>query len=194
MHRFLLILFISVTIVFFACAAERDEPAPSGEPSGEITTTEEPAMTPADTVNGSVTSPAGVNVPGVETGEAVRGMTTDGASSTFVDNRFLYDLVSAIIMNDMEVVEGFSTDEFFEDIDKTIAEIGLRDYLKGEDYTALWAKVDKASTLSLNVLSDGMMIGIWDLVGQESGLKDFSVQFEIKMSAEGYKVISYIVL
>lgn len=193
MHRFFLIIFISVTVVFFACAAERDEPAPSGEPSGETATTEEPAMTPADSVTGFVTTPAGVNVPGVEIGEAVRSMTPDGASTTFVDDSLLSDFTRAIIMNDMEYLEKFSTAEFFKDIDKAIAEIGLRDFLEDEDYDALWEKVNKASTLSLTAISSGMMIGIWNLNGQESGLKDFSVQFEMNSSEDGYKVISYMV-
>ena len=108
MHRFLLVFLISVTVVFFACAAEREEPAPTEEPSVETTITEEPALTPADTVTGSVTTPAGVNVPGVVTGEAVGAMTPDGASTTFVDNRFLSDYIRAIIMNDMEYLEKFS--------------------------------------------------------------------------------------
>ena len=193
MHRFLLVFLISVTVVFFACAAERDKPAPSEEPSGETITAEEPALTPADTVTGSVTTPAGVNVPGVEIGEAVGAMTPDGASTTFVNDRFLSDYIRAIIMNDMEYLERFSSAEFFKDIDKAIAEIGLRDFLEDEDHDALWEKVESSSSLSLTALSGDMVIGLWNLNGQGNGLKDFTVQFEMNLSEDGYKVISYMV-
>jgi len=193
MHRFLLSIFVLLTIMFIACAAERDKPAPTKEPSGEATVAEEPTVTPADGITGVVTSPVGVNVPGVEIGEAVGAMTPDGAATTFVDDRFLSDFVKAIITNDMELLEKFSTPEFFGDIDKTIAEIGLRDYLEDEDYDALWEKVGSSSTLSLTALPGEMVIGLWNLMGQESGLKDLTVQFEMNSSEDGYKVISYMV-
>ena len=193
MYRFFLVIFILLTVVFFACAAERDKPAPTGEPSGEATTTEEPAMIPADAISGTVTNPAGANVPGVETGEAVGAITPDGTSTTFVDDKFLSEYVRAIIVNDREYLKKFSTEEFFEDIDKTIAEIGLRDFLENEDYDALWEKVGNASSLSLTALSGEMIIGLWNLNGQDSGLKDFTVQFEMNSFEDGYKVFSYMV-
>ncbi len=76
-------------------------------------------------------------------------------------------------------------------IDKAIAEIGLRDFLEDEDHDALWEKVESYSSLGLTALSGDMVVGLWDLNGQGNGLKDFKVQFEMKSSEDGYKVISY---
>ena len=90
-----------------------------------------------------------------------------------------------------EEIKAHVTDDLAAKVDDIIKDLGFSEFLIGDDHEALWEKVDKAGSVSITGIGGSVGLGIWQVAGKTSGLKDLMVEFMLSMDDSGLKVSSY---
>jgi len=184
-------LMFALALFTFACGGPSTDETQEDSKSRETVDTESQGDIHAQQPAG-----AGEYVPGVVVGGAVTGQAADGTTSTtFIEGGGLESFLKGVITNDTDAIKANCTEELYENLDKIIEDLGFREFVEDDDYDALWEKLKPpASSVSLTALGGTTSVGFWEVIGEQTGLKDFMVQFDMIGDEDGFKVAAYVIM
>ncbi len=178
----LILIALFLTVCCIACAPKgKDAPQPDAKaPEAGKVDNVTPAIPPTDMAGADATA-----MPGTMVGDAA------GSTTTSFDDTDLRAFIKAVVMEDREGIKALVTDDLAAKVDDIIKDLGFSEFVEGGDYKALWEKVDKAGSLSVTGIGGSVGLGLWQVSGKASGLKDLMVEFHLKVDDSGTKVSSY---
>jgi hypothetical protein len=186
------------TMAFFlmalciACGRPADKDA-SGAPDAKAPEVEEVDDTPVSLPPSDVAGADASAIPPVATGDAT-GEMAGGTTTTLVDDQGLKDFAKAVVMEDREQIKNLLAEELADRVDETIEDLGFSEFLDGNDYEALWARVDEASMISMTGIGGGAGVGMWQVNGKDVGLKDLMVELMLTIDEDGLRITSYTII
>ena len=195
MRRFGLwiMLMFALVLFTFACVGPGTDETQEDKKSEETADTESKGDVPAD-IPAREPAGAGEYVPSAVVGGAVTGRTADGnTSTTLIEGGGLESFLKGVITNDTDAIEAYCTEELYENLDKIIEDLGFREFVEDDDYDALWEKLKPPDNSGVTVTAMGgtTSVGFWNVFGEQTGLKDFMVQFDLIGDENGFKVAAY---